>query len=406
MTLTSTLSGSGLRMSAPPSIRGAANALDAQAPAIRVMHVVFTLHPGGMEHGVVKLVNGLAEAGICSCICSTTPASPVMKVLLHRDVRLLELRRRPGNDPRLVWDLYRLFRRERPHVVHTHAWGTLLEGLVAARLARVPVVVHGEHGTLQLRPYQARIQRWAWGRADQLLAVSGSLAERMTASTGFTPSRIRTIRNGVDLSRFTAASRADARRALEIEPGDLVIGAAGRLVPVKDHANLIDALALMRDRGVEFRALIAGDGPLRRDLVRHITNRNLEGRIRLLGHRPDIERIFAALDVFTLPSRSEGMSNTILEAMASRVPVVATDVGGARELVEDGRTGRLVPPAAPAALAEALEDLARDAEARRRMGAAARAKAETEFSLPRMLRDYESLYVELAAGFAGKTRRP
>src|SRR5690606_38208675 len=118
------------------------------------------------------------------------------------DVPVFELQRRPGNDLRFVRDLYRLFRRERPHVVHTHAWGTLLEGLVAARLARVPFIVHGEHGTLQLRGYQRRLQRAAWSRVDRVLSVSSRLAERMAAETGFPADRIMTLRNGVDLSRF------------------------------------------------------------------------------------------------------------------------------------------------------------------------------------------------------------
>ena len=126
-----------------------------------VMHVVYSLQPGGMELGVVKLVNGLNRAAVRSSICSTTPDG-ALKSLVANDVAVLELRRRQGNDPRLVWNLYQVFRRERPDIVHTHAWGTLLEGLVAARLARVPIVVHGEHGTLQLKHRQRVAQRIAW----------------------------------------------------------------------------------------------------------------------------------------------------------------------------------------------------------------------------------------------------
>jgi sugar transferase (PEP-CTERM/EpsH1 system associated) len=364
--------------------------------AVRVMHVMHALQPGGMELGVLKVVNGLDRSRVWSSICSTTAATRGVKALVSSDVPVFELQRRSGNDPKLVWDLYRLFCRERPDIVHTHAWGTLLEGLVAARLARVPLVVHGEHGTLQQRPYQLAIQRWAWRRADQVLSVSYRLAERMAAVTAFPANRIRTIQNGVDIARFARVGRAEARQRLALPLETVVVGTAGRLVRVKDHANLIDALALLRTRRQRFIAVISGDGPLRAELEARVAERQLTGQVRFLGHRSDIEHVFAALDVFVLPSRSEGMSNTILEAMASGVPVVATGVGGADELVEHRRTGLLVPPADSGALAEALEALIADSRLRARMAYAARLKAEDEFSLSRMLRDYEALYVTLA----------
>jgi L-malate glycosyltransferase len=365
---------------------------------IRVLHVMYALQPGGMEFGVVKLVNGLDAERVQSSICSTAPAVGDIKSLVSKHVPVFELERRRGNDPALVWRLFRLFRRERPHIVHTHAWGTLVEGLLAARMARVPFVVHGEHGTLQLRGYQLTIQRLAWGRATRVLSVSRKLAERMSTTTGFEADRILTIQNGVDFSRFSPALRTAARAELGLADASVAIGTAGRLVPVKDHANLIDALAIARDRGIAFRALIAGEGPLRTSLESRIASRGLTAHVRLLGQRHDMERIFAALDVFVLSSTSEGMSNTILESMASGAPTVATRVGGAEELVDDGRTGLLVPPSDPDALAAALIRVASDASERRAMGIAARERAESEFSLERMLRNYEALYLALAYG--------
>jgi glycosyltransferase involved in cell wall biosynthesis len=167
-------------------------------------------------------------------------------------------------------------------------------------------------------------------------------------------------------------------------------------VPVKDHENLLNAAAILRQQGVGFTTLIAGEGPLRASLESQIAARQLTAHVRLLGQRTDIERLFAALDVFVLPSKSEGMSNTILEAMASGTPVVASRVGGADELVDHGRTGLLVPPENSDALAAALMRLLQAPALRRQMGCAGRNKAETEFSLPRMLRDYETFYLEVA----------
>jgi sugar transferase (PEP-CTERM/EpsH1 system associated) len=354
-----------------------------------------------MEYGVLKLANALDRSRVATMICSTTPASE-LKQELDPAVPLFECRRREGNDPSLVWQLYRRLRRERPDVLHTHAWGTLCEGLIAGRLAGVPVIIHGEHGTLRTGAMQARVQRWAWNRVDHVVSVSSRLAERMAGQIGFPLERIQTIRNGVDLSRF-GAGREVCRAALGFGTDDFVIGTAGRLVEVKDQRSFVASASRLRLEGLRFVALIAGEGPLRPALERQIRESGLDGHVRLLGHRPDIQNVLAALDVFVLSSTSEGLSNTILEAMAAGVPVVSTRVGGADELVDEPRTGILVPPSDPAALARAVGSLAADPARRRSMGAAARQRALREFSLERMLADYERLYVGcLARSEAGK----
>ena len=361
---------------------------------VRVMHVVYTLRTGGMEMGVVKLVNGLDRARVRSSICSTTPAGEI-KALVDPEVPVFELSRRAGNDVQIVGELYRLFRRERPHVVHTHAWGTLLEGLVAARLARVPIVIHGEHGTLQLRTHQRWLQRLGWGAADRLLSVSSRLAERMTASTGFPLHRITTIRNGVNLDRFRLADPVAARHALGLPERGPLVGTVGRLVPVKDQVTLVDAVAELRKSGSEGTLVIAGDGPERAALQARASAHGVD--LRLLGYRPDVEQVLAALDVFVLSSVSEGLSNTILEAMAAGRAVVATRVGGADEMIEDGVTGVLVPPSDSHALAAALRRVLAAGDAGAAMGVAARQRVEAEFTLAGMMDRYEQLYTDAAA---------
>jgi len=363
---------------------------------LRVMHVVFCFHPGGMELGVLKLVNGLDPRRVQSALCSTRPGAELAP-LLAPHVPLFELRRRDGNDPRLVWEMYRLFCRERPHVVHTHAWGTLLEGLIAARLARVPVVVHGEHGTLQLRRRQRLFQKYAWSRVDRLLSVSTRLAERMAHEVEFPPDRIQTIHNGVELSRFQGRITRDAaRQELALPTDKPIVGAVGRLVPVKDHACLVEAVALLGREGLQPMLVIAGDGPLRGATEERASALGIEHQVRLLGHRNDIERVLAALDVFVLPSRSEGLNNTILEAMAAGLPVLATRVGGADEMVVDGATGLLVEAGAPEKLATALRRLLSDPAMAATMGRAGRARAEMDFDLARTVLKYERLYTDLA----------
>jgi sugar transferase (PEP-CTERM/EpsH1 system associated) len=369
---------------------------------VRVMHLVHGLRPGGMEFGVLKIVNALAGSGVSSSICSTV-ASEGMKHLVDPSVPVYEFERREGNDPRVVWWLYRLLRRERPDILHTHAWGTLYEGLIAGRLAGVPAIVHGEHGTLQLSPRQVTAQRWGWNRADHVLSVSSRLAERMAEAVGVPLDRVHVIRNGVNLARFSGRRSAEARRALGASVATtVVIGAAGRLVDVKDHATFVEAIAALKARRHDVVGVIAGDGPLKADLEARITRAGLEGGVRLLGHRGDIEQVFEGLDIFVQSSKSEGMSNTILEAMASGLPVVATHVGGADEMVVAGETGILVPPSNADRLADALERLIEGPGLRTRMGQAGRRRAFGEFSLDRMIHNYETFYRDVAGRRAGR----
>jgi sugar transferase (PEP-CTERM/EpsH1 system associated) len=361
---------------------------------VRVMHLLHTLGVGGMEVGITKLVNSLDPSRVSSSICSCCPGDSLKQRLRH-DIRLFEFNRRQGNDPVLVARLCRLLRRERPHVLHTHKWATLCEGVIAARLSGVPLIVHGEHGTLETRAHNIRLQRWIWGRVDQVLSVSSRLAERIARDVGFPLERIKVIRNGVDLSRFKPGARAAARAALGLPLDGLVIGTVGRLVPVKDQRTLLEALSLVQNHRVPFSAVLTGTGPLRDTLVAQANTLGL-GDVYFLGNRFDVERVLAAYDVFVLSSESEGLSNTIQEAMACGLPVVATRVGGADELVDETRSGFLVPPRDPVALAEAILCLALDRSRRESMGAAGRRRAEACFGLDRMVREYETMYLNLA----------
>jgi sugar transferase (PEP-CTERM/EpsH1 system associated) len=365
------------------------------ADRLRVMHLIYRFQEGGAERVVLNIAAKVQSPTIQSSICSTVPATS-MKHLLEPEVALFELQRRPGNDPSFVWQLYQLLRRQRPHILHTHSWGTLCEGLVAGRMARVPVIVHLEHGTLQTKKYQVRIQRWAWPQTDRLLAVCSKVADHMADTVGVARRGIRIIRNGVDLSRFQTEHRAEARLRLGLPSDALVVGTAGRLVDVKDHSTLLEALRLVTSAGVPLLAVIAGDGPLRTALESTILTLGLQDRVRLLGHRSDIETVMAALDIFVLSSRSEGLPMAILEAMASGLPVIATRVGGVDEVIDEGSTGLLVEPKSPEALAEAIGSLAGNRARRERMGAAGRARAIREFSLDTMVADYQRLYFEVA----------
>lgn len=370
---------------------------------VRVLHLLPQLRLGGMEKGVVKLLNGLAPERIVSSVCSFDGTTDSILNSLNRIVRVDVLGRRPGNDPLLVWRLVRLLVRQRPDVVHSHSWGTLCEGYVASRLTRIRHFVHSEHGTMDLRPRNRRVQRWIWRRADRVLSVSSNLADRMARELGFPRDRVQVILNGADLEQFGAMPRAAARRSLGISDTEFVIGTVGRLVPVKDHETLLAILVNLKSAGIKCLGVVVGDGPLRSALEARARALDLDVSVRFLGNRSDVPCILSALDVFLLTSLSEGLPNSVLEAMASGLPVVSTHVGGVDELVEDGETGLLAPPKAHHMLAVAVSRLACDSALRRRMGAKGQKKARTQFGSQRMLDQYERFYLELTGRCARRT---
>lgn len=365
---------------------------------VSVMHLVPMLRVGGMERGVAKLANSHDRQCVRPAICSFMTPDPEVAATLQEGVPLYDLGRRDGNDPAMVWRLVRLLRKTRPDIVHAHSWGTLVEGYAASRLARIPFFVHGEHGTLETRKRNLAIQRWVWRRADRVLSVSARLAERMALIVGFSRERITTIPNGLDHRLYGLGRRQEARRMLGLPPDALVVGTVGRLVEVKGHELLIEAVAELGRNGISCQLVIVGEGPLRARLEARGAQSGVNGALHLLGARNDVPMLLEALDVFALSSRSEGMSNTLQEAMASGLAIVATRVGGADELIEQGKSGLLVEPRSAPALALAIGGVLQDSTLRRALGAAARVRAREQFSLLKMTERYERLYDRVCRG--------
>ena len=365
-------------------------------------HVIHRLDHGGLEHGLVKLVNGLPGDEFRHVIVTLAGAG-ALRDALPPGVQVIDCPKRPGQDPGLQWQLWRVLRELRPDIVHTRNLATL-ELQLAARLAGVPVRLHGEHGHDMHDPDHRRA-RFRWLRQALApgitgwTAVSQALARYLVEDVGVSAARVTRLCNGVDCARFQPRP-ARPRRALPDLPARLadafLIGSVARLQPVKDPLNLVRAfVALLGERPAwrgRLGLVLVGEGPLLGPAVALLSAAGLADRAWLPGARSDIPALLQALDVFVLPSLAEGIPNTVLEAMASGLPVVATRVGGTPELVEDGATGRLVPRAEPLALAAALAAYAEAPELARHHGAAGRARAVGHFSLARMVDGYAALY--------------
>lgn len=284
--------------------------------------------------------------------------------------------------------LARTLRRSRVRVVHSFGFYSNILGVLAARLARVPAVIASQR---ELGDLRSPIERWVHGvvlrLAGHVVVNSEAVAERLKASRTVPAPRIVVIPNGVDLARFAPATSARAFRSNRITVGTLSV-----LRPEKAVGDLLRAAPAVRDRCPAARFVIWGDGPCRPELERLVRDQELEGLVEFRGITTQPEVALRDLDIFVLASLSEACSNALVEAMATGLPVVATRVGGIPALVEDGKTGLLVPPGEPASLARAIVRLIEDPGLAAALATRARERVQDEFGLDRMLARLEALY--------------
>jgi sugar transferase (PEP-CTERM/EpsH1 system associated) len=379
-----------------------------------IAHVIFRFDVGGLENGLVNLLNRISVQRFRHVIVSLTDHSDFSQRLRRDDVPIFALHKPPGNSPLTLFRLWRLFKRLRPDIVHSRNIAAL-DATLPAALAGVPVRIHGEHGRDAEDPDGTNKRRQLVRRmykplVHQYTAVSRDLARYLQFEIGVPPSRIAQIYNGVDSSLFhPAVPHRDAVPHPNFsEPGDFVIGTVGRMQDVKDQVTLARAFVrlvrAMPGARQRLRLVMIGDGPLRERVRAVLAESGVEQYAWLPGRRDDVARIMRSFDLFVLPSLAEGISNTILEAMATGLPVLATAVGGNPELVQEGETGMLVPRDDPESMARALRAYAESAELCRRHGTEARRAVETKFGMEAMVNAYMKVYDTLLAKNAGRAR--
>jgi sugar transferase (PEP-CTERM/EpsH1 system associated) len=372
-------------------------------PRLRVLHVIDRLGVGGTEVGILKVIQGLSKECFDHRICTIRGFDEDFARSQGFEGQIYVAGRSESGFQLLLGRLAGIMRDFRPDIVHSRNWGAI-EAMPAARLSRVPVAIHSEHGyevdMLDGLPKRRRVfRRFAYGAADAVFTVSEELRSYHARQGLFPKERIRVLPNGVDTSRFALrlVESQETRQRLGLGEGGLVLGSVGRLVQIKDHATLLKAAEILISRGMPVQVLLVGSGP---EMAKHkefvAASPRLSRRVVFAGAVSDVPALLNAMDVFVLPSISEGMSNTVLEAMSSSLPVVATRVGGNPELIEHERSGWLFEPGDVIALAAILERIGRDPSLRQKLGQAARRRAVQNFSLEGMLCSYRSLYVEFA----------
>jgi glycosyltransferase involved in cell wall biosynthesis len=361
-----------------------------------VLQVVLSLTPGGTERLVIQLVRSLAPTFRMTVCCLDEPGAWAGE-LQQAGIDIVALGRRPGFHPRLGRDIAAVAERVGARVLHCHHYSPFVYGCIARACDPHLRIVFTEHGRVgdSAPSRKRRMANALFSRFPHRVCVVSADLQRHMAAEGFAADGVEVVPNGIDPGTLPDdRARREARQLLGVGDEAFVIGTVGRLDPVKDLPTLVEAFASVRQARPGARLVIVGDGPARAELER------LAGAapdIRLLGHRSDVRRLLPGFDVYASSSVFEGVSLTILEAMATGCPVVATRVGGTPEVVVDGDTGLLVESRSPSALAGALARVAAAPGLAAALGQAGRTRVCERFSLDRMINHYATAYSELGA---------
>ena len=371
---------------------------------LRILHVITRLQQGGTEYGILKVTSGLNDGQFVHAICTTRGSEQDASSLASASATIFSAGTERARRQLLIPSLRRVMQSYKPDIVHSRNWGTI-EAVAAARFTGVPVIIHSEHGyeldMLGGLPLRRRVlRRIAYAMSDCVFAVSAELRDFHARQAWISPARIRVVPNGVNAEKFRPRPEGKAliRKELGIPECAFLVGSVGRLVPIKDYPTLLHATHRLVLRGQDARVALAGTGPELENLQKLAGSLpELRERAHFLGASDRIPDFLNALDVFVVSSISEGMSNSLLEAMASGLPVVVSRTGSNPELVEEGVSGLLFNPGDVEGLTAGLQRLLGDAELRSRTGSSARKRVLERFRVETMLGNYRRLYLELAA---------
>jgi sugar transferase (PEP-CTERM/EpsH1 system associated) len=366
---------------------------------IDIIYLITELHIGGAEKVLVHFLNELDRSRYRPrVVCLYGGNGPIAAELRAQDVPVIDLDMTAQWRVDAVWRLYRLLRAQRPAILHASLFHANLLGRIVGRLAGVPIIISCRQNVSIGARWREWVNRWTVGLDDRVIAVC-ELARRAEIERGrVAPEKVITIYNAVDPARLAdpAATTPGAQVPVPASAtGRRLIGTVCRFHPQKGLDQLIAAFAELCKRTPDVQLLLVGDGELRGQLETQVRRLGLADHVTFTGFRTDVPAILTELDLFVLPSLWEGLPLVLLEAMAAQLPVVATAVGGTPELVLDGETGLLVPPADPTALAAAMHFLLTQDALRREMGRRGRRRVEREFSATRAVAETTQLYEEL-----------
>jgi glycosyltransferase involved in cell wall biosynthesis len=361
-----------------------------------VLQIIPSLDRSGAEKQLTLLATHLPKDQFEVHVCALTRGGPFESVLREAGIPVHIIGKRLKWDPMSLWRLYRLIRQLQPQIVQTWIFAANCYGRVAARLAGVPTILASERCVdLWKSGYQFNIDRLL-ARWTRKIVVNAEAIGDFYMHHGIAREKIVTIKNAIVVDQVAVQNSQGARERLDLPATGPVIGFIGRLWPQKRVQDLIWAADILRLSGWRADLLVVGEGPRRGALEKFVREIDIGDQVHFLGHREDVSEILNLVDLVVLPSSYEGLPNVLLEAMAAGKPVVACQVPGVDEVVVHGQTGLLVPVKNPLELARAIRELLDDPVKRFTMGQAGKERVRAEFSLDRMISQYDALYRSLA----------
>lgn len=369
-------------------------------PERRVLHIVDSLDVGGTETQMVQVVRRLRMRGYQVTVACLRAGGPLTQLLQEKGVRIVEFRKhRTLLSLKSIYQLLRLawfLRRQKIDVLHAHDLWSNLMGVPAAWIARTPVILASQRNLAHLpwyTPFRRNVVRFIYRLSTAVIANSEAVRKLLIEEFRVPDGRVHVLRNGVDFDRYS--SRPGDRRKIDgslTRETKLILNVANMNSHVKGHAVLIEAARTVCSHVPQAKFVLVGDGPLRPGLERQAQECGLKDNVLFLGRRDDVAEILSCADLFAFPSFVEGLPNSILEAGAYGLPVVATPVGGIPEIISDGVTGLLVTPRDPNTLAESILRVLKNPDLAARLSRACRARVQEQFSFDRLINDLGHLY--------------
>ncbi len=350
---------------------------------------------GGGEMKVLELVKRLDKSRYNITVCSVGQGGP-LEAEFRKTVERVEIYDKKFSfDFSLIAKVAILMKEQEIEILQTTLFYADIIGAYAAYLAKVPVVVSWEPvtGPFTFRHYLS--YKLAIQKIDRVVAVSEAIRQQVIHERKLPPEKVMTIHYGVDLKKFATTDQTMTKTDIGVSDDHLILGTVARFDYPKGHKYLIDAAPAIVQKYPNARFVLVGDGPLRQEIEQQILKLGLSDHFVMLGFRRDIQQLLGIFDLFILPSLSEGLPNAVLEAMACSKPVVATAVNGVVEVVEDGKTGFLVPPANSDRMAAAVLKILKSTENMKNMGKYGRERVVRHFSIEQQIRKFEELYYSL-----------
>jgi glycosyltransferase involved in cell wall biosynthesis len=368
---------------------------------IKILHIMTRLPVGGVENQLLSILRNYDKSKLSPLVCSLSDKGQIGEEIERDGIEVVCLNKLGHKfNWSIVKDICSLIKERNIKAVRTHQYHANLYGRLAAHRAGVPCVVASIHNTYtrDKKFHRRLINRFLARFTDRIVAVSGKVRDDILMYDHIPSDKVEVIHNGVDIDIFSNKDGKVKKSEFGIQEDAVVIGTVGRLAEAKGQRYLLEALAVLKDRFPMVRLLIAGDGPLRKDLEGYAETLGIKQNVLFLGIRRDIPALLSVMDIFVLPSLWEGLPNALLEAMAGSRPIIATDIPSFREIIDSKDVGILIPPGDSAALAEALRVLLEDRNKREAMGRNAKQRCSLLFDIKAVVSAYTGLFENILKG--------